>query len=468
MNVLNHLKKHQELYAVLAIALLARLLYFFDFHEIWWDSGVYLGMAKYLWSAGSAGLWEHIRPVLWPLLIGVAWWLKLNMVWFARVFELVISMISIALVYALGRKLFSQRAAVIASILWAFSAIGFYLSFHEYTELPAVTLVLAALLAFTDERWAWAGVFASLAFLMKFPAGIFVPVLVIALLAQKRWRALLPFGIGFAVPTAAFLVFNQLMYGTAFGPLIDAHASILSVLGCNVLRYQPWWQYVVWIFTDNLLNVAAIGGIALVVARGKKQQVLPVLALVIPAVYFMQMHCREYRYLVLFLPMVSLFAGAGIAAAGDWLNRKRLWTAVVLVVVAASVFQGVLFYQGNERLTPDLAAEQYDHWLGGRHIDGEIWSSNPVVSVYTDAPVQKIYYPLYEQGSATDFTNYLRAHAGRVGAVLLDNCGGGIICPQGDVHCAEQLNATRSILNQNFKQVFFAQSGNCWYSIYAH
>lgn len=487
MNLLRHLKKHQELYAVLVIALLARLLFFFDFHEIWWDSGVYLGMAKYLWSGGSAGLWEHIRPVLWPLIIGAAWWLKLNMVWFARALELLSSLVSIVLVYALGRKWFSQRAAVIASIAWAFSAIVFSLGFHEYTELPAVTLALAALLAFSNERWFLAGILTSLAFLMKFPAGIFLVVLGLVLLLQKRWKALLPFGIGFALPTVAFLVFNQVMYGTAFGPLIDARASILSVLGCNVLRYTPWYQYFIWIFTDNWLNVAALAGIAVVALRRKRQYVLPALALAIPALYLMQMHCREYRYLVLFLPLVSLFIGVGIVFLAEWLERrlgsadrgsagprsqaragKRVWIAVVLLVVAVSVFHAVLFYQGKELLKPDFAAEQYYRWLGGRHIDGEIWSSNPVVSVYTDQPVQKLYYPMYEKGTAKDFNAYLAAHTASIGAVLLDNCGGGIVCPSGDTRCAEQLDVTRAFLNERFKQVFFAQSGNCWYAIYAH
>jgi len=472
MKLLSHLQRHQTFYSLLLVAALARLLFSFDFHEIWWDAGVYFGMAKYLWSAGSAGLWEHIRPVLWPLVIGAAWTLKLNMVWIARIIEFMLTLISTGLVYALGRKLFSQRAAVLASIIWAFSAIVFSLGFHEYTELPAVTLVLAAVLAFAYFRWFLAGILMSLAFLMKFPAGIFLVVLCLALLAQRRWKSFILLGIGFAIPTVAFLIFNQAMYGTMLGPLIAARESILSVLGCNVLRFKPWWQYVAWILADNWLNAFALLGLAVMAMRWKKRYTLPVLALVIPAAYFMQLHCREYRYLVLFLPFVALVTGHGIAFVSEWLERKAVlkryaWPVILLVVLGVSVFHGIVFYQENERRTPDLAAEQYARWLQGKQIIGEIWTSNPIISVYTDAPVQKLYYPIYEQGSATDFNAYLSQHASEIGTVFLDNCGGGIVCPPNDARCEEQLHAMRSFLNENFKQVFYAQSGRCWYAIYA-
>jgi 4-amino-4-deoxy-L-arabinose transferase-like glycosyltransferase len=476
MKLLAHLKKYQELYALLLIAALARLLFFFDFHEIWWDSGVYVGMAKYLWSAGASGLWEHIRPILWPLVIGSAWWFKQDIVFFARILEFTLAMLSIVFVYALGKRWFSERTGILAAVIWAFSSIVFYLSFHEYTELPAIVLVLAALVAFDYERWFLAGLLASFAFLTKFPAGIFFVVLVIALLVRYRRKALLPFtliGLGFALPTAAFLVFNQFMYGAMLLPLIDARGSILSVLGCNVLRFKPWWQYFAWIFADNWLNLFAILGIVAFAYRWKKQNVLPVLALAISALYFMQLHCREYRYLVLFLPFIVLFTGKGIVLVVRWLEQYRqiqryAWPAVLVIVVAVSVFHGVIFYHGNEVRTPDYSEEQYYRWIADKHITGEIWSANPTISVYTDASVNKIYYPIYEQGIATSFAEYVQEHKQRIGAVLLDNCGGGIICPPNDVLCENQLNVTRAFLNEHFRQAFFAQSGHCWYAIYTH
>jgi hypothetical protein len=136
------------------------------------------------------------------------------------------------------------------------------------------------------------------------------------------------------------------------------------------------------------------------------------------------------------------------------------------LVLIVSAFTGILFYHGNEPRAPELAAERYFRWLEGRDADGEVWSANPIVSVYTDEPVGKIYYPIYEAGTAFDFNDYLRANANRISHVFLDNCGGGIICPPGDEKCAEELGTMRLFLNENFRQAFYRQSGNCWYAVY--
>ena len=465
------LKHHQLIFIIIALAAFTRLLFFFEQREIWWDAGVYIGMAKYLASAGSAGLWEHIRPVLLPAILGIFWWFKLNLVWIARIIEFLLALISTGLVYMLCRKFFSQRAAIISSTLWAFSAIVFFMSFHAYTELLAVTFVLGALVAFTDNRYFLAGLLASFAFLAKFPAGIFIVVIGIAILLQKRWKSLIPTGIGFAIPTAAYLIFNYLTQGSAITPLIDARESILSVLGCNVLRFQPWWQYFSWIFVDNWLNIAAIIGLVAVVYRWKKQYTLPVLALALPALYFMQMHCREYRYLVLFLPFVVMLTGHGISLITDWLERKKqwkkyIWPAILIAVVTISVFHAITFYHANE-IVPNNNAERYFHWIEDKEITGEIWSSNPVISAYTDHPVKQIYYPLFGQALASNFNNYLEKNTDRIDAVFLDNCGGGIICASDDQGCENELERMRGILNEHFNLAFFAESGRCWYAIYS-
>jgi 4-amino-4-deoxy-L-arabinose transferase-like glycosyltransferase len=473
MSLIDYLKKHRLFCSVLLVAVLARLVYLFDWHEIWWDSGVYFGMAKYLWSAGKAGLWEGIRPILWPLVLGAGWLLKLNIVWFARILEFILSLVSIVLVYQIARRIFSQRAAVISSIIWSFSSIVFYLGFHEYTEIPEVTLVLAAVLAFSNEKWLLSGIFAGLAFLTKFPAGIFLVALALCLVSQKKWKKIILLGAGFAIPAVPFLIFNYAMYGSMLKPLIDAHKSILEVVGCNILRFNPWYQYFAWIFFDNVLNVFAVVGIAAAARNWKKQYLLPILAIALPLAYLMQLHCRDNRYLVSFLPFVVIFSGYGISLLVEWLENKKQFakysfSAVIAVVLAVSVLHAVIFYSHNELRYPDPASERYFKWLSERPVQGEIWSANPIVAAYTDQKVSKIYYPVYGQETAADFNKYLQKNSMWIGAVLLDNCGGGLVCSPDDAKCPVELDKMRAFLNENFRQVFFDQSGNCWYSIYAH
>ncbi|MEM4239650.1 MAG: glycosyltransferase family 39 protein [Candidatus Woesearchaeota archaeon] len=472
MSVQSHLRQNLTFYSVIFVAALARLLYLFDWHEIWWDSGVYFGMAKYLWSAGNSGLWEPIRPVLWPFVIGAGWVLNISIVWFARILEFLLSLISIALVYGIAKRVFSKRAAVVSSIIWAFSQILFYLGFHEYTEIPEITLVLAAALALISGRYWISGIFAGLAFLDKFPAGIFIVILGACIVFQKRWKKLVPLTIGFVLPVIPFLIFNKMMYGSLLKPVIEAHKSILLVVGCNILRYKPWYQYFGWILFDNILNAFAIVGIIAAVRSWKKQYILPALSVLIPLAYYLPLHCRDYRYLLLFLPFVVLFTGHGIDAVTGWLEKRKkiasyVWVVVLIVVFAVSASHAVIFYHSNEPRTPDPAAERYFKWLEGRHIDGEIWASNPVVAAYTDQKISKIYYPIYGRETAADFNRYLMENSEKVGAVLLDNCGGGLVCSPDDEQCPVEIEKMRAFLNENFRQVFFDQSGQCWYSIYA-
>ncbi len=468
MKLIQFLRKHWLVCSVIIVSALARLLYFFDWHEIWWDSGVYFGMAKHLWSGGSAGLWEPIRPLLWPFVIGIGWLLKLNIVWFSRAIELMLALVSAWFVYLVGRRFFSQRSGVVSAIIWSFSAIVFYLSFHEYTELPEVTLVLAAVYTFANHRYWLAGILAGLSFLAKFPAGIFLAILLICLVLEKRWKPALKTCIGFVLPVLPYLVFNKMTCNSFLSPIIEAHRSILIVVGCNILRYKPWYQYFGWILFDNFLNVFALLGIFMAIKNWKRQYLLPLLSLLLPLAYFSQLHCRDYRYLVLFLPFVILLAGYGIDAVIKLVEKrwKLAPAAVIIVVFVVSAVSGIIFYHNNEPRTPDAAAEMYFKWLKSREIRGEIWSSNPVVAAYTDQKIYKTYYPIYGGETATDFNKYLRENREKIGAVLLDNCGGGLVCSPDDEKCPVELDKMRSFLNENFRQVFFDQSGRCWYSIY--
>ncbi len=472
MKILNFFQKHWLICSVILVSVFARLIYLFDWHEIWWDSGVYFGMAKYLWSFGQLGLWEDIRPVFWPLFIGIGWWFKLNIVWFSRIIEFLLAIISTILVYAIARKVFSQRTAVISGIIWAFSSIVFYMSFHEYTELPEVTLILAAVLAFVYSRFFVAGIFAGLAFLTKFPAGMFLVILGICLVFQKKWKKLIPLALGFVIPAIPFLVFNQLMYGSMLDPILKAHKSILLVVGCNILRYKPWYQYFGWILFDNVLNIFALLGIIVAVKNWKKEYFVPLLGLLLPLAYFMQLHCRDYRYLVMFLPFVILFTGFGIDKIVELLEKnkkitKHVWSVVLVLVLVVSVMHAMIFYHHNEPRSPDLAAERYYQWLEGRELSGEIWASNPVVAAYTDQKVNKIYYPIYGKETAEDFNKYLEANSQKISAILLDNCGGGLVCSPDDEQCPVEIEKMRMFLNENYKQVYFDISGRCWYSVYA-
>jgi hypothetical protein len=463
-----YLQKNKIFVVFLFVVLLVHLVFLAGFHEIWWDSGVYVGMGKFLFSGGSAGLWEHIRPPVWPAVLGLLWFLGIGSAMLGLVLELLLSLGAVVLFYHITKYYFKEKVALVASAIFSFSSVFFYLSFQLYTEVPAVFFVLLSIYLFIRKRYYWSGFAVALAFLSKFPAGMFLGVLLLVLLLNKDIKSSLKLSAGFLIPVVPVLIAYQLMYGSALLPFIEARETILEVLGCNVLRFKPWWHYFYLIYSENILNLFAIAGLFAFFKDFKKNKLLPLLCLAVPLIYFSQLHCRDFRYLVLFIPFVAMFSGLGIVFLLDKIkqHKKQVFTLVLIVILGFSVFKGVAFYLDNETLVTNPAAEGYYQFLENKDVSGEIWSSNPVITVYTDAKIDKIYYPVYNAEVSSEFYEYLTKQTESIEYVFLDNCGGGIICGPDDSVCEEKTEDLRDFLDSNFEKVYDEEFGRCFYLIY--
>ena len=84
------IRKNKELAVILAAALMSRLYFLFYYNGLLWDSSVYAGMGKFIFSLGKAGLWEHIRPVLLPFFLGIFWKLNLDAIFFGQILEILL------------------------------------------------------------------------------------------------------------------------------------------------------------------------------------------------------------------------------------------------------------------------------------------------------------------------------------------------------------------------------------------
>ncbi len=456
------MKKNYPLLIIIAFALLLRLFFAFSWHEIWWDSGVYIGMGKYIFSGGESGLWEHIRPPFVPFVLGVFWILNLDPVLFGRLFEIFLFCGIVWLTYLLAKEWFDERTALLSALIISLSPIFFYLSFHQYTEIPAVFFILLSIYLFVKNRSIWSGIVLGLAFLSKFPAGIFLLILCIAALLNKNWKSALFIIAGFSIPSIPYLIWSWFAYGSPFATLIAAQDAISRALGCNVLRYMPWWQYSWWlVFSETKLHLFAIFG--LFVLFKKRKNCLFALCLFVPLLYFSQMHCRDYRYLALFLPFVAMLTSLGIIWLFNKFGKKKFFYLLLIILGIWMLRTSLFYYYGNEVQSPDLVAEEYFSFLSDKSVTGEVWTSNPIIAAHTDARLDKIYYPIFDKELSTDFSNYLSERSGNISYVFLDNCGGGIICPPGE-DCG--LDSLQLKLDSLFVHVFDKSSNGCWYRIW--
>ena len=459
-----------ERYVLIAIVVLAvalRLLFAFSYHEIWWDSGVYVGMGKYLASGGSAGLWEHIRPPFVPLLLGGLWFVGLDPVIFGRLFEILLMGAVVLLTYLVGKEWFGSRSALLASLLIALSPIFFHLSFHQYTEIPSVFFVLLSLFFIQRNHAVLSGAAVGLAFLAKFPAGLFFVIIAGFCLYLRKWRDAFKVAGGFALLVLPYLAASAFVYGSPLATLKAGQSAISLALGCNVLRYHPWWYYFVWLLGETKMHLFALPGVYFLMKSWKQKHVLFAASLIIPLAYFLQLHCRDYRYVTLFLPFVALLAAFGAISLLELKWKK--WSAFVILLVVCGLWAGntmLNFYEANEVLVPDPVLEEYLRIADSLNVSGEVWVSHPSIAAHTNRLLEKMYYPIYNEGLALDFSTYIKTRTDKIGAVFLDNCGGGIICPPNDSACEAQSSEMIGQLDARFTRVFDKNSGRCWYRVW--
>lgn len=94
----------------------------------------------------------------------------------ARLPSLVASVVSVGLIYALGRSLFGRGVGLLAAFLLAASPYSILFAPTAFTDPMMVAWVLAGCLATVRGHWGWAGIFLGLAAITKQQGVFFVPL----------------------------------------------------------------------------------------------------------------------------------------------------------------------------------------------------------------------------------------------------------------------------------------------------
>ena len=124
-----------------------------------------------------------------------------------------------------------------------------------------------------------------------------------------------------------------------------------------------------------------------------RKNLLILLSLLIPLLYFTQLHCREYRYLITFLPFVAITAAFGISSL---LKKARInkFPIVIALALAISMPLALVYYHCNESNVKIMPMENFYHFAENKTASGEIWVTNPLINLYVNKKVNLLYYPL--------------------------------------------------------------------------
>ncbi|PIN72022.1 hypothetical protein COV21_03525, partial [Candidatus Woesearchaeota archaeon CG10_big_fil_rev_8_21_14_0_10_45_5] len=254
--------------AIIFLATAAQLFILRASPPLWWDQSVYAGMGKFIFSAGTKGIWEPLRPPVLPLLIGFFWKIGIDPVLAGKILSTLFNAGVIALAYFIAKKAFNYRTAVIASFLTAFSHLFLFYNHMGLSEIPSAFFALLAVLMIIERKYFWAGMFSSFSFLSKFPGGIifgsaaiFIAFFQSEKIKEKAKRILL-LSTGFFMPVAIFLIANIIMYGNALLPFVEANRAIASTF-----PKSPFWFYAKEIIVQGVVCAFALIYAAIAVFR---------------------------------------------------------------------------------------------------------------------------------------------------------------------------------------------------------
>ncbi len=441
--------KAKALFLPISFAILIYLV--FSTGELWWDSAVYIGMGKWIWSFGKNGLFESIRPPFLPLILGFFWRIGISPIFAEKILELAAFIFLIILTYVFGKRFFSKYAALLGASFVALSPTVLKMSGQVYTEIPSVAIGIASIIL---ANAFFSGFFSGIAFLTKFPAALFA---LPAYLLSKNKKLFLA---GIAIPIAIYLILNKIFYGSFLNPLFLANEVVKAGLGCTVLRAKPFWFY----FSNALKEGAWFGlaPIGLIFWMRSKRFSIPVfISLLLPLAYFTILPCREARFAIFFIPTLALFSGLAIERLllKAKASKRAMLLAFLLIVFLAGA--NAFFKYDKEPVWPRKAGSYFA--IASALPPGEIWSSNPVHALFTDRRIEKVYYPVFNSSIANKFALYVKENRSKIGGVLLDNCSGGIICPPSDDACEKSLEEMLSTLDSSLNRFFFFEEGACWF-----
>lgn len=416
---------------VLFLSIISRLIFYFNPKKLWWDSAVYLGMGRFIFSSAKLGLWEPIRPILWPIITGLFY--NVAQIQISRAITFIISILIIILVYSIAKSLFDSNTAIIASILVAFSSIFFFFTFRLYTEIPSLFFTLLALFFLIRKKNFLSGIFIGLAFLTRFPAGIFLICFLPFFYKQKNIsKKIFLYFAGFAITILPYLIFNQTIYGNFIFPFVSASNIIERVVACNYTYYNPPHFYIIKIFKDNVFNIFLIPGIIYLLKNKDKKNILILFSFFIPLLYFTQLNCRAYRYMISFIPFIAMTAAIGIRSIRLKIIKKT--NILIMIILLISSITAVNYYIENKDIIENNIKKQFNTYAQNLDIKNDIWITNPETSLYTNKRTKLLYYPLY----TTEKIEYYIKHMNDTDYLFLDSCSGGMTCHPDDTECEKK------------------------------
>lgn len=361
--------------AIVAIILFAAVvrIYFFNLVKTqahWWDSLAYGSLAKnmiyHMWDslpfiAHEAIIRPPIFPLIWSFLI------RIGASDYAVIFltGIIPSIISVYLVYLIGREMYSKKVGLAAAVFASVSWIHLFYSARAMTDIPSMCLILASIYffikshdSFSLKPWSISVFLLSLAVLFRYSHAV-IAIAYVAFLVFVHKGALFKSknfwlgGLIGAFPLIFFILINLVSYGS----ILPATSEYSSSIGQKTSFAWYTFGFINYILMSPLIFLFYIGLAIMVLNvfmsygfifknKASRMHAFSLILLVVVLSFFIFIiKAAEDRYLlglssILFIiPAISLSYVYRLA----YKHRKEAAVIVCIVLVAWSMYSQLSF-----------------------------------------------------------------------------------------------------------------------------
>jgi len=410
---------------IIVIAILLRLPLFFKNPYVWWDSAVYIGMAKYIWSSGMIGIWESQRPLLFPLLLGFFWKLGLPIVLVGKLLELLFSVGCILLVYLIGIKIGNKVIGHVAALFFVFDPVFFKFMPHILLTIPALFFALCGLYCYlmynfdnqSKKMLFLSGIFLALSFLTRFMFvlfffGILLDYLlrVISYHKQKKkfkqlFSSFFQFIFAFFLTTLPYLIFNAIQYGNFLFPLMKklAHMQASSLFEIS----KGSFYYFTHIPNLSPILLFVVFGLVFMIMHYKIRNSVNVLhyILALSLLFFTFFSIQEERYALVFLPLGYIISIYGITS---FFKKKKIRKYAVFIILLSFIIPLGEINKTKTYLPMESSWEEshfYNYFQDIKFNGMIVASTSPLPVYFSDVKIAPLYVGY--KGSMSGYLDYL-------------------------------------------------------------
>ncbi|MGM5482452.1 MAG: hypothetical protein ACQESF_03240 [Nanobdellota archaeon] len=368
----------------------AKILFFsYTYHHPSWDESVFIGMGKWINSGQKTGLWEKIRPPGLPLLLSSIPF-KGDFVQKGDFIMLLLTLGIIILTYLSTKEFYTNKIALIASIITFINPIFFNNSNRILSSIPALFFCMLSLYLILKKKYIASGVACFFAFFFRYPAGLIYPAIFIIMILRDKFenkeifnksniKRYFKFNVTFIVLLCLFLIYNKLIYGSFLEPLILASKHQSTFTG-NVQGIAYLFFYPVVLFSTSIILLFAF------ISKDKKNIIYYYLTpLIIFFTYFTIIPHKEIRFLVIMIPFISILAAIGIAKVLSFRKDKYYKMTILFILfllIVPSCINCFMTHKNFPKEKPN-GIDEYINILNDK-MNGTILTSDPIVAAYTN------------------------------------------------------------------------------------